>query len=363
MFSNRYLVLLVLYIHLNSGIGISQEPNFPDRVWEKSSPESVGWSTSHLNEADQVAKTIGTDSYLVIYNGKIVHEYGNTSLATNIHSVRKSVLGILFGIYVDRGIIELDKSLEEMRIDDKDRLTKTEKKATIQFLLQSRSGVYHPSAYFGQEKIDKLPARGTFLPGEYFKYNNWDFNVLGNIFYKITKKTVFDSLRHDLAVPLKFEDFIVSRDTKWVYDRSLSNYPAYEMRLSTRDMGRIGLLMARNGRWKNTQLISEKWIADSITPYSLPDETGNGGIGYGYLWWIGINGIHFGHKFPVPVFSARGNHGQFILVDPSRDVVIVHKVNSSISGHEKVDNQEFSQLIGKILLSMPSSLNAISDTP
>ena len=347
----RVFALLLLFF-LEAAAGQSVDLEYPGRTWKKASPEALGWSSDAFGAADEFAKSIRTDAYLVIHKGQIVHEFGNVSRATNLHSVRKSVLSILTGIYVDKGVINLDKNLDALGIDDRDNLTAIEKQATARQLLQARSGIYHRSAYESAEVTAKHPARGSFAPGERFEYNNWDFNALGTIFKTSTGKSVFDSLENDLARPLQFEDFSSFLDTKWVYERALSQHPAYEIRMSARDIGRVGLLMARGGRWKDERIISERWVSESTSNYS----DAGAGIAYGYLWWVGVNGWHFGQKFPSAVFSARGSQGQFLVVDRSRDLVIVHRVNSDNSNRTNIGNKDFGILLSKILAAGPNLL-------
>jgi CubicO group peptidase (beta-lactamase class C family) len=329
------------------------DQEYPGKTWTAANPEETGWSNEGLQAADEVARELGTDAYLVIHNGRLVHEFGDCDRPSNVHSVRKSILSVLFGIHSAKSPLPLDKTLVDLHIDDKERLTRDEKRATVAHLLQSRSGVYHPAAYWSQEAADRLPERGSHGAGEVFKYNNWDFNVLGAVFEKMTGKSVFKSLERDLAKPLDFDDFNASRDTEWVYDRSRSEYPAYEMRMSARDLGRVGLLMARGGRWKDQQIVPEEWLEESITPHS--EDTGNKGVGYGYMWWVGLDGVHFGQKLPPPVFSARGNHGQFVVVVPSYDLVVVHKVDSGKAKHAKLKNSDFGKLFASLLAASPWS--------
>ena len=79
-------------------------------------------------------------------------EYGETSTPMNLASIRKSVLSLLFGIAWDRGLIELSQTLDVLGIDEKRTLlTHTEKQATIEQLLQSRSGIYLQS---GAETVE-----------------------------------------------------------------------------------------------------------------------------------------------------------------------------------------------------------------
>jgi CubicO group peptidase (beta-lactamase class C family) len=74
-----------------------------------------------------------------------------------------------------------------------------------------------------------------------------------------TGKTVFESLRDDLATPLQFEDFSYTFDTSF-HQESVAQHPAYVIRLSARDLARVGLLMARNGRWAGGR--SGTWSRD-----------------------------------------------------------------------------------------------------
>jgi CubicO group peptidase (beta-lactamase class C family) len=80
------------------------------------------------------------------------------------HSVRKSLLSALYGIHVDEGTINLDKTLEELNIDDQFSLTKEEKQAVIRDLLKSRSGVYHPAAYETTQMKDFRLIDGYYHP-------------------------------------------------------------------------------------------------------------------------------------------------------------------------------------------------------
>lgn len=306
---------------------------FPGEKWEEvSSPEALGWSSEMLRIADDFARKMQTDAYLVVQKGVIVHEYGDTTRATNIHSMRKSILSVLMGIYRDRGAVDLDKTLADLGIDDKQGLSPVELQATVRHLLQASSGVYHPAAYETAKMSAIRPARGSFKPGEHWYYNNWDFNALGTIFQKFTGKTIFESLCEDLAEPLQFENFRCSLDTRFQFEGA-SVHPAYLMRLSARDLARVGLLMARKGMWKGRRIVSEQWVTDSTTSYS---ETDRRGRGYGYLWWVNLR---------QGTFSANGHRGQHVLVDPESDLVIVHKVDSEHDFHRAVTGRQLTKLL------------------
>jgi CubicO group peptidase (beta-lactamase class C family) len=319
---------------------------FPGASWSKVAvPDVDGWDSGKLISADDYAHTLFTQSYLIIQHGKIVHGYGDISKATNIYSMRKSVLSILMGKYVDTGVVKLDQTIGQLHITDKGGLSEQEQQATVRQLIQARSGIYHPAAYETRAMAAGRPARDSFKPGEHWYYNNWDFNTVGAIFTQFTGKSIFDALRDDLANPLQFEDFNVSANTRLVYE-SASDYPAYTMSLSARDLARIGWLMAQGGNWKGHQIVSRQWVNESTTSYSNVGP----GIGYGYMWWVGLHGITLGQQFPGEVFSARGNYGQYVVVVPGLELVIVHKVENEtgITGTE-VTSKQFGKLLGLIM--------------
>jgi CubicO group peptidase (beta-lactamase class C family) len=310
---------------------------FPGETWGKAgSPDAVGWSSARLRLADDFARTLQTDAYLLVHHGVIVHEYGATTRATNIHSMRKSILSVLMGMYADRGVVVLNKTLAELDINDKEPLSVTERQATVRQLMQARSGIYHPAAYETPDMTGARPARGSFRPGDHWYYNNWDFNALGTIFQKFTGKMVFESLRDDLAKPLQFEDFNYASDTRWQYE-STSEHPAYLMRLSARDLARVGLLMARHGRWNDRQIVSEQWVAESTTSYSNTDIPERG---YGYLWWVNLR---------QKSYSANGHHGQVMIVNPGRDLIVVHKVDTENNPNKTVSGKQLSELLQRII--------------
>jgi CubicO group peptidase (beta-lactamase class C family) len=324
---------------------------FPDRTWRTAAPDVSHWSAEALKQADGFAQNMGTEAYLVVHHGVIVHQFGQVSKPMNLYSARKSVLSVLYGIAVDRKTVNLNTTLAELGIDDKSTLTDTEKAATVRQLLQARSGVYHPAAYETTEMKEMRPLRGSHPPGSFWYYNNWDFNVLGAIYKQLTSKDVFTALNDELAQPLQFEDFDKARDTEFVYETA-SQYPAYVMQLSARDMARIGLLMAHEGKWEDRQIVSKQWVTESTTSYS----NARRGVGYGYLWWVGQNGAHFGQQFPGTVFSARGNFAQFLIVNPQRDLVIVHRFNAGLMNKllsKGPADGQFNALLKQILAAAP----------
>jgi CubicO group peptidase (beta-lactamase class C family) len=316
----------------------------PGATWQRTAPAAAGWSTSKLKHADAVARKLGTSSYLVVQAGKVVWRYGDAGQPSNVHSVRKSLASLLFGIAHDEGRVPLARTLGKLGIDDKgEALSEIEKSATIKDLLSARSCIYHEAAYETKSIQAKRPQRHSCKPGERWYYNNWDFNALGTIYSKATTRSLFDGLDERLARPLQFENFDKVRDTKF-HSESVSAHPAYLIRLSASDLARVGVLVARGGDWCGHRIVSKRWIERSTSRISETDRA----TGYGYLWWVGENGRQFHVQFPGRTISARGNHGQFMIINPALDLVIVHRVNTDVPGAE-VRSGAFGRLLSAIM--------------
>lgn len=328
----------------------SQPVVYPGATWERHpSPEAAGFSSQGIQAALDYVKGLATTSLVVVADGRILFDYGDTSELSYLASVRKSVLAMLFGNYVQSGQIRLDKTLVELKITDHGGLWPQELKATVADLLAARSGVYHPASNSG-DHLAYAPPRGSKKPGTYFLYSNWDFNALGTIFEQETGINIYDALEKDLAVPLEMEDFRRELQRK-SGDLNKSIHPAYHMWLSTRDMARLGYLMLREGNWKGKQLIPRDWVKKITSPVTRvnqmnPEFLRKGPLGYGYLWWV-FDGS--GAKGPYKgAYTGIGAAGQFITVVPKLNLVVAHKVNTQKT-KEIVSRDQYLKLLDLII--------------
>lgn len=342
----------ISFLGLLLAVGISRasaDPVCPGAQWEHVDPHAAGWNVEKLVQVRRRLESMATSAMVVVHRGKLVMDYGRPSAPILVRSVRKSLLSVLYGIARERGQIDLEADLQELGVDDRCPLTVTEKTATIKDLLSARSCVYIAAAAETAAMEAARPPRGSCRPGESWYYNNWDFNALGTIYQARTGSDVFTALETELAQPLQFEHFSKARDTRNLYVPT-SIYPAYHMYLSAKDLARIGVLMSRGGDWCGRRIVSERWIVESTAPIS--SATGNPGIAYGYLWWVGENRIHFGNRFSGPVFSARGHLGQVLLVARSEDLVIAHLVESA-SETRRLQGGQFNDLLTLLRSAMP----------
>ncbi len=317
MRSKRILFYVLFILLLNSAWAQG-----PQLHWEQyETPEEAGFSSEKLEEAKALYDTLGAAAFLIVYDGRVLASWGDVKRRYMCHSVRKSFLSALYGIRVDDGTIDLDRTLAELNIDDKDSLTGTEKEAKISDLLKARSGVYHPAAYETAGMKAARPKRGSYKRDTFWYYNNWDFNTLCTIFRQETGDDFFADFKRRLADPIQMEDFRLM-DCYYHLEPENSIHPAYPFRMSARDAARFGLLFLREGRWQGKQIISKEWVEEST---SIHSHTDNRSGGYGYLWWI------LGGEFKdLGMYAALGVGSQIIAVIPKANMVIVQRVDTYV---------------------------------
>jgi CubicO group peptidase (beta-lactamase class C family) len=211
-------------------------------------------------------------------------------------------------------------------------------------LLEARSGVYHHAAYETTSMAENRPARGSHAPGTFWYYNNWDFNALGAIYEQATGKSIFDNFETQIGAPIGMQDFRV-KDGHYIHDPA-SQFAAYGFRMSARDFARFALLYLHHGNWNGTQIVPAVWVAESTHPYS---DTGSGG--YGYLWWTGDSATAKNRPvspFPPGSFWLEGHLGQFAVVVPSLDLIVVTRVDSNVT-KMKVSKAQVSELVRDVV--------------
>jgi len=312
------LAFALLLTRPDGVLGQGQRDRFPEDGWMRyTDVADAGFDAAKLEAARQTWEAMPSSAFLVIADGAVVAAWGEVERRFMCHSVRKSFLSGLYGIFWDRGEIELNKTLADLGIDDDpDPLLETEKRARILDLLKARSGVFHPAAYAG--RTDSRP-RGSEGPGRYFAYNNWDFNTSAAILMQETGVDVFEGFDQYFAQPLRMEDWRVS-DGYYHYERDKSKYPAYPFRMSARDAARFGLLYAREGLWGDQRILSEQWVRRSSALYSIDTDV----MGYGLYWWILREPRFTRHG----MYAALGVGNQMIAVLPKSDMVIVNRANT-----------------------------------
>lgn len=95
-------------------------------------------------------------------------------------------------------------------------------------------------------------------------------------------------------------------------------------------MIKLGRLYLQDGRWEGRQLVPAQWVRDSVRSQVTVEDTADGPIGYGYLWWIPPAPEH-------PVYAAMGHAGQLIYVVPDLDLVVAVSCQDAPASFESTD--------------------------
>ncbi|MEM6926306.1 MAG: serine hydrolase [Myxococcota bacterium] len=269
------------------------------------------------------------DSVVIMDGQTVVFRAGDSTAPSNVASVRKSMVSVLYGMARDRGLVDLDATLADLDIDDATNpLTETERSATLRQVLQARSGVYLPALGQDWPNAD----RGADAPGETFWYKNWDFNVLSTIFADQVGLPLEEATMQWLAEPLGMQKFCAEH---LIYEQSdgVSEHAMYRYYMNAEDLALIGALVANDGMWSGESLVSEAWLDESTAQSSdladlqnqfPPEDPYQDAFydGYGYMWWTQTDR---GYVW------ADGAEGQRILVDRSTGFASVGRNNSGNS--------------------------------
>lgn len=270
-------------------------------------------------------ETPGLRSLLVQRHGALVaEEYFHGGAADSLEqvwSVTKSVTSTLIGIALEQGYLtSLDQTLDQFLVPIVDSLPPDKGKITLRQLLTMTGGLQWHELDGGGE-YDRWVTSGDLVqyvvdrpwaapPGKTFIYNTGGTHLLSVVLTRATGATALDFAREHLLGPLG-----ITRFDWWRDERGYST-GGMGLELRPRDMLKIGELFLRQGMWHGFPVISSQWVADATSPHI---STGNAvwfGPQYGYSWWVGSGQ---GHAF----YFANGYAGQFILVVPDLDLVVV----------------------------------------
>ena len=328
--------MVVLLLSLLSSIASVALAAEVDR-FERVTPDQAGYSAEKLAALPPFLQQAGSQSLLLLHDGKVFFEWGDIHKKLLVHSIRKALLNGVYGVYAGRRGFELNQTLAQLDIDDcAPELSETEKSATLMDVLQSRSGVYHPAAAESDGMARSRPARGGHGPGEFYYYNNWDFNVAGAVFEQQSGQRMYDVFYQAIAKPIGMLDYhnhvlagVSPKDSiptgvdgYYQYEPEYSRYPAYHFRMSAHDLALYGQLFLNRGRWQGREIIPAAWIDLSTQPYSIVNR--EYGLAYGMLWDVLVPDA------PVeqPSFYHTGVGVHMLAVYPKHKLVMVHRVDT-----------------------------------
>jgi CubicO group peptidase (beta-lactamase class C family) len=268
---------------------------------------------------EALARRLPTLRALVVARGDcVVFEYYRAGYGPGarfpVYSVTKSVLALLVGAAIDRGLLSLDETLGDL-LDDGFAANADPKARAVKVrdLLDMTSGfdATADSAGSGEPATEawrRLVNRPMVAdPGARFAYDGAGANLLSVVLSRVLHRSARRFANDALFNPLHIRNY------SWPVDSDGRLDGESELALDMRDMAKIGLLALRRGRWNGAQAISERFmgVATSRQNDGGPPEN----IGYGYLWWTGLT------PAKRDVFFAAGSGDQIIAILPERDLV------------------------------------------
>ena len=251
-----------------------------------------------------------------------------------LQSASKSFVSICFGIAIEKGFIKsVDQSIFDYLPDYKNYNRDNKNYVTIKTLLTMTSGFQWDEwssslsstkndaigIYFSDKKpVDFVLQRPLIaVPGTYFTYSGGDMQILGEILKNATGMNIDEFSEMYLFKPLGIEsnDWWLKFDTGEISTGG-------GLKLTPRDMLKVGVLFLNDGVWNGQRILSKEWVAKCGHPFAgnyginIPGED-LGTVGYGYTWWTKQ------YEKYGRMYCTLGWGGQKIMIFPDLSVVIV----------------------------------------
>ncbi|MBU2949765.1 beta-lactamase family protein [Tamlana agarivorans] len=289
-------------------------------------------STNPTEKLSQANEDWGTVAFLIIKNDSIwyenYHEDFNKTSKTNSFSMAKSITTALLGKAIMDGHI---KNLDQPVSDYYTQYANTN--LTVGDLASMASGldwVEHytsPFSVTARANYDDglaetiLNQKVIKTPGKAFEYLSGNTELLAMVIEKATNKTLSNYLSEGFWQPMGASD-----DALWQVDDSKNRLAKAFCCISSnaRDFARFGKLYKNYGKWEGKQILDSAYVVKSVTPRFKE------GPEYGYGWWLKKqNNKDF--------FMMRGHLGQYVIVQPEDNLIIVRLGHRKSPDYGKTD--------------------------
>jgi CubicO group peptidase (beta-lactamase class C family) len=287
----------------------------------RSTPEAQGISSAailqFIEEAGQ--KLDALHSVMIVRHGHVVTEGWWAPYAANephlLYSLSKSFTSTAVGLAVAQGKLTVDDPVLNFFPDEAPAEPSANLKAMrVRDLLAMSTG-HHEDAIreFPYRDPDSVVRKFLALPvahkpGTFFVYNTPATYMLSAIVQKVTGQSVLDYLRPRLFEPLGITN------PQWEASPQGVTMGGFGLSIRTEDIARFGQLYLRKGEWHKQQLVPAAWVETATSRHASngSSPTSDWEQGYGYQFWRSRHG-----------YRGDGAHGQFCLVLPQHDAVIV----------------------------------------
>ena len=297
--------------------------------WEFANPETAIPKKASL---DSLSKKVAKGDYPYLSNvtvavkGKLVMDaYFNGSNRYRIHdtrSVGKSIASLLLGIAIDQGLVANEHAPVFEHFGPEYTKDPAKAAVTLHHLLTMSPGLDafddrqspgNENTYQETSKWEEivLNLEMAYKPGSQFVYNSASAMLVGLVLDEVTPNGLEAYAKKQVFDPLGIENLL------WVKTPQKGKpYTAGGLRLTARDLAKIGQLYLDGGVWQGKRIVSKDWIERSTKTHIRVDED----YEYGYYWWR--RPWHFKGK-DVECYFASGNGGNKIIVLPELEAVVV----------------------------------------
>src|SRR5580765_5571108 len=347
---------------------VAQAAYFPERFdWQHKKPDEVGMNPALVNEAVQLAiaadtpgphdmtqfltnsfgkepffsligpiKDRGPASGLITRHGYIVAEWGDPKRADITNSVTKTFLTTVVGLAVQRGLIKDVNDYARDYMPPHVDLFDAPHNQKIKWDDLLRQTSDWQGTLWGKPDWADRPVGGTldeqehrklYEPGAHFKYNDVRVNAMALATLQVWRKPLPEVLREEVMNPIGasstwrwygYENSWVDIDGQKVQSVSGGGHWGGGMFINSYDMARFGYMYLRNGKWKDKQIMSEKWIKMARTP-------GSDNKTYGFANWYLNTDQKPLPAAPETVVRFVGNGSNIIYIDWDNDIVAVFR--------------------------------------
>ncbi|MDA1279385.1 MAG: serine hydrolase [Chloroflexi bacterium] len=362
----------------------------PEGTWERRNASSVGIDPAALDTAVQFAldneidwpvdirlanvgddapewaeklgqfKERGGPAGVIVKDGFIVAEWGDTERVDLTYSATKSYVATMAGLAIDRGLIkstsdrivdyEAGKSISQDATGERiDGFNTAQNRAiTWEHLLQQTSeweGTLYGKpdivdwnrnlASVGLGQTGETGRRDRKKPGGHWEYNDVRVNRTALALLAVWGEPLPGVLKREVMDP-------VGASNSWEWhgydDHSVVNIDGLlsesvsggahwggGLWINTLDHARFGMLYLNRGRWGDRQIISARWIDMMTVPCGLNDQ-------YGYMWWLNTGHVRYGESASESTFAASGAGGNSVVIDPEKNLVVVTRWCADVPG-------------------------------
>jgi CubicO group peptidase (beta-lactamase class C family) len=246
----------------------------------------------------------------------------------DLRSVTKSIVSLVYGIALEQGKVPPPEAPLFASFPDYADLAPGRERLTIHHVLTMTMGtdwdettVPYSNPANNEIAMELAPDRYRYVlerriveePGKRWRYSGGATALLGRIIAKGTGKPLPDFAREVLFDPLGIGP------TEWFVSGDGVPSAASGLRMTPRDLARIGLTMLGGGIWQGRRVVSASWLEKCVAPLVSCDEFRR----FGYHWYMG----DFAFGTPPGARLERwwgcfGNGGQRLFVMPGLDLAV-----------------------------------------